>query len=320
MLPGQPFPFIFSEGDVATQLTCLAFFDLARSHRGRECLLELIARQRADGAFPSRLDPLEWGMRETVRHALLLLAVGVPPASVNVDRAVRFVLDRQRPDGGWCENESLETPPGQTWLSSGRSITWLTADVVELLRQVELGAPACRAAVDWLRSVQNQDGGWPSLAPELEGGEEALSDPDASAQIAFLLGEINGQDDASYLRGRALFEQHLDDCARDAERGYRIRRRDGRREEIEVYHLTHLLLSWPLDRPRRIESGYDVTDPRVERMMEALVDLQRPDGGWRPFWAQGSSAAYTVLAVKCLVLTGLVARRDLAQGIRSFAV
>jgi hypothetical protein len=133
------------------------------------------------------------------------------------------------------------------------------------------------------------------------------------------MGELYGADDPIYLKGRQLFEGHLDECARDVERGYRIRPRDGEREQPEVYHLTHLLLSWWLDPPRRFRSGYDASDPRVRRMMEALVDIQREDGGWRPFYAEESSPLYTLLAVKALIWSEMLAREDLESDVKAYA-
>jgi hypothetical protein len=121
-------------------------------------------------------------MRETVRDALLLLRAGLPPHGINVQSAVTFILNRQRPDGGWSENPALKTPQEQTWLSSERSIVWLSADVVDLLRQTGQGeSAACRKALDWLRAMQSPGGGWPSLARG--NGKEVTDDPDSTAQI-----------------------------------------------------------------------------------------------------------------------------------------
>ena len=111
-LKRDPFPLIFTHGDAMTQLACLAFLDLADAPQGNACLAKLLKQQRADGAFPSQLDPMTWGMQETVRHTLLLLKVGMPATGVNVNSAVRFVLRNQNPNGGWCENPALEIPPG----------------------------------------------------------------------------------------------------------------------------------------------------------------------------------------------------------------
>ncbi len=319
-LKHDPFPLVFSQGDAMTQCACLAFFGAGDSARARECLLALVKQQRSDGAFPSALDSERWGMQETVRTALLLLQAGMPPRGVNVRSAVAFVLSQQRPDGGWSENRALKFPPQQIWLSGERSITWLTADAVDLLRRVGLGESGeCRAALEWLRAVQNPHGGWPSLGGGGERPAEDRGDPDSTAQIAFLMREVYGEDDAAYLRGRALFEQWLDECAWDVEQGYRIRPRDGAKEKLEVYHLTHLLLSWLLDPPRRFQAGYDARDPRVRRMMEVLVEVQGEDGGWRPFFADASSPVYTVIALKALVLSGLVSRDALRDDIEAHA-
>ena len=180
--------------------------------------------------------------------------------------------------------------------------------------------PECQAAVKWLRATQNRHGGWSSLADLLGDRQSDTGDPDASAQITFLMAEIYGENDPAYRRGRALFESHLDECARDVKRGYWVRLRDGQKEELDVYTLTHLLLSWLLDPPRRFQRGYDASDPRVKRMMEALIEVQRQDGGWRPFFAEASSPVYTLLAVKVLTLSGMLAREDLKADVEACAV
>ena len=321
MLKRDPFALIFERGDDATRLACLAFFDLAHTPCGNARLVRLLRQQRADGAFPSRSDPMTWGMQETVRQTLLLLQAGMPATGVNASSAVQFVLRNQNPDGGWCENPALEIPPHMTWLSNQRSITWLTADVVELLRGVGQGEqPPCQAALTWLRAMQNHQSGWPSVAEEATGQEDDLGDPDATAQITFLMGEIYGREDPAFRRGKRLFERHLDACARDAQRGYWVQARDGERQEIEVYTLIHLLLSSLLDAPRRLQQGYDVGDPRVKRILEVLLEIQGQDGGWRPFFQEASSPLYTVLAVEVLVLSGAIPREDLLKLVEPYAI
>jgi hypothetical protein len=214
----------------------------------------------------------------------------------------------------------LELPPERTWLSNELSITWLTADAADLLHQVGRGGISeCQTAVRWLLRMQDSYGGWPSLAWETGDPQAVTSDPDATAQVTFLIGEILGPEDARYLRGRERFEGYLDECAHDAERGYWVRSYDGRRMDLDVYHLTHLLLSWWLDPPRRFRAGHDAGDPRVKQMMEALVRIQGVDGGWRPFFAEERSAVYTLLAVKALVSSGLLSREELAAEFKACA-
>ncbi|HSR34412.1 MAG TPA: prenyltransferase/squalene oxidase repeat-containing protein [Anaerolineae bacterium] len=316
----DPFPVIFGRGDEVIKLACLDFFGLGDSPPAMACLIDLIKQQRSDGAFPSRLNPEMWGMRETVRNALLLARIGLPVRGVNREGALRFILRHQWSDGGWYENPAQDLPPEQTWLSSERSMTWLTADVIALLRQSAMGeGQECRTAIALLRETQNRHGGWPSLAGGLEEHQVDTGDPDATAQITFLMAELFGEEDPVYLRGKELFERSLDGCAAEVERGYWIRRRDGRRQELDVYTLTHLLISWWLDPHCRFQAGYDVGDARVRAMMEALVGIQRTDGGWRPFFAQDSSPVYTLLAVKALVLSGMLAQEDLQSGVERYA-
>jgi hypothetical protein len=309
----NPFLFIFEQGDIATKLWCLECLGLGESTWGHEWLVALIKAQRADGTFASTLDDRQWGMRETVRNALLLIAIGLPADGVNVASAVQFVLEHVLPEAGWRENAALDIPPfQQTFLSNSRSVTWLTGDAIELLRQAGMGeGQVCQKSLSWLRGQQNAVGGWPSVPHDGDEAPANRGDPDATAQVTFLLGEIFGAGDPQYRRGRELYESFLDEAAADAERGYRIRQSDGSRQKVEVYGLTHLLLSWLGDRPRRIESGYDVTDRRVQSLMAALIACQAEDGGWRPFWSDDSAPLYAALAVKTLLLTGAVAEQDL---------
>ena len=53
-------------------------------------------------------------------------------------------------------------------------------------------------------------------------------------------------------------------------------------------------------------------------MMEALIEIQQEDGGWRRlFWSEESSPVYTALAVEVLVLSGMLAREDLALDVEA---
>jgi hypothetical protein len=112
------------------------------------------------------------------------------------------------------------------------------------------------------------------------------------------------------LKGKKLFERFLDDVARDAERRYYVAP-NGEKRENDVYHLTHLLLSSLVDKNSRIEAGYNLSDERVKKIVEAIVDSQREDGGWRPFWVDKSDPVYTVLTLKLLASLGALKVKDL---------
>ena len=295
-LKRDPTGFILREGDDTTKLHLLEFLGLLDTKEAKELILSLLKNQMPNGGFPSRFNKKVAGITRTCRVALLLLRCGIPPDGLNIQSAVKFLLRFQRADGGWSENPKLTIPKKVIELSSEKSVTWLTADVIELLREVGLEkSEACKRALSWLRRVQNEAGGWFMF----EGAGFEGSDPDSTAQITFLMKDVYGEDDPVYLRGKKLFERFLDDVARNADRGYYVAP-NGEKRENDIYHLTHLLLSSLVDKNRRIEAGYDLSDERVKKIVEAVVDSQLEDGGWRPFWADKSDPVYTVLTLKLL--------------------
>ncbi len=125
-----------------------------------------------------------------------------------------------------------------------------------------------------------------------------------------LMKDVYGENDPVYLKGKKLFESFLDSVARDVDRGYYVAL-NGEKRENEIYHLTHLLLSSLVDKNSRIKTGYDLSDERVKKIVGAIVDSQREDGGWRPFWAEESDPVYTVLALKLLVFVGVLKVEEL---------
>ena len=54
--------------------------------------------------------------------------------------------------------------------------------------------------------------------------------------------------------------------------------------------------------------------------METLVGIQRPDGGWYPFFDDASAPVYTVLAVKALILSGALPREDMTACLTRFTM
>ncbi len=306
-LKHEPISFIIREGDDTTKLHLLEFLGLLDTREAKEIVLGLLKNQMPNGGFPSRFDKKIASITRTCRTALLLLRCGIHPDRLNIQSMVKFLLRFQREDGGWSENPMLTIPEKVIELNSKKSVTWLTADVIELLREVGLEkSAACKRALSWLSRVQNEEGGWFMF----EGNGFEGSDPDSTAQITFLMKDTYGEDDPVYLRGKKLFEKFLDDVAGDAERGYYLAP-NGRKRGNDIYHLTHLLLSSLVDKDRRIEAGYDLSDERVKRIVEAIVDSQLEDGGWRPFWADRSDPVYTVLTLKLLVLVGALEVEDL---------
>lgn len=306
--------FVFERGDKVTRLHLLQFLDMLDTRQGKDLILQVLASQMPSGGFPCKFDEKTEGVRETCRNVLLLLKCGVPHDRLNIQAAVNHLLSHQREDGGWSENPALTIPENVVELSTAQSVTWVSSDIVELLRSVGLGrSKPCTRALKWLRSMQNQEGGWPMFKKDRFG-----SDPDSTAQTLFMMREIYGEDDTVWLKGVKFYEKCLDGVAKDAERGYYIAP-DGKKREDDIYHLTHLLLSSLVDPKRRIEAGYDLNDERVKQIVQAIFETQREDGGWRPFFSEESSPTYTLLTLKLLAWLGAVNLDDLKKQAATYA-
>jgi prenyltransferase beta subunit len=213
-------------------------------------------------------------------------------------------LKQQRPDGGFAEAQDVPIPEWMTWESREKSVTWYTAQIIGLLHLAGMNeTEAFKRAMEWLRGMQNPDGTYPVY----EGSDP---DPDTTTEVAFLMRELYGEDDEVYKRGKEWFEQYLTELAEDAERGYYLYQ--GERKENDIYHLTHLLDELI------IKAGYNLCDPRVQKIAAAICETQRADGGWRVFWAEGSDPGYTVYALELLIRLGVLSKEELRSKLLLF--
>jgi hypothetical protein len=305
----NPVPFIFEKGDVSTKLLVLEMVGLWDTPLGKELLLNLLKTQRPDGGFPSKIDPDCSGAKETERIAHLLLKCNMPKDGLSLTTATRFLLRNQTEDGGFRENTKLSIPADVVDLSNERCVTYLTADLVDLLRLMgQEGNKACQKAINWLRRMELPEGGWPLFE-----GEERI-DPDSSAQITFLMSDLLGPEDTLYKRGLEMYEKHLDQMAKDAEQGFNFF--TGEKRENDVYHLTHLLGQSFISGKRGADAGYTLKDTRVKKILRAIVEIQREDGGFRPFWSQESDPLYAGLVLKIFLWVGGLKKKEVASMIR----
>ena len=298
-LKHDPIPFITGKASPIAQLSLLEALGLAESSVAKGLSLTILRKQNPDGGWPNQFDHRASGLKATYTTALLLLRCGMPAESVSIQGALRFILKKQRPDGGFAESGDIPIPDWMTWESSEKSVTYYTASIIELLHRLGMGnLEVSRKALEWLRAMQNPDGTYPAR-------EGSKPDADPTTSIAFLMRELYGADDDVYKRGEERFEEYLARLAEDAQRGHHLWQ--GRQEENDIYHLTHLLSR------SVIKAGYDLRDPRVRKIVAAICNTQREDGGWRVFWTQASEPAYSAYALELLVYLGALPQDDLTS-------
>lgn len=308
----DPVPFIFEKGDLFTKLCVLEMVDLWNTPLGGKLLLELLKTQNKDGGFPSQIDHKYSGVKETERIANLLLRCGMPKDGLVLSGCMKFILKHQTQEGGFCESSKINLPESINWLSNQKGVTWLTVDIVDLLRLLEQeNTRFCQKAINWLRRMELPEGGWSAIE-----GEEIV-DPDSSAQTTFLMKDLLGAEDTLYKRGRELYEKHLDQMAMDAEQGFY--HWDEKKQENDIYHLTHLLGQSFFSGNRSADAGYDIHDVRVKRIVEGIIKIQREvgdpakggNGGFRPYWSQKSDPLYTGLVLKIFLWVKVMGKKKI---------
>lgn len=308
----DPVPFIFQKGDSFTKLCVLEMVDLWNTPIGKGLLLDLLKNQKKDGGFPSKIDSDFSGVKETERTARLLLKCRIPKDGLILASCMKFLAKNHTEDGGFRENPKINLPEKVIELSNQKNVTWLTADMVDLFRQMgQENTKACQKAINWLRKMEIPEGGWGLFE------EDEEIDPDSSAQVTFLMKDLLGAEDTLYKRGIALFERHLDQRAEEAKAGFWDRK--GEKEENEVYHLTHLLGQSIFSGKRGADAGYNIKDKRVKKIIESIITIQREDGGFRPFWSKKSDPLYTGLVLKIFLWVGAMGKRKIKSMIEKVA-
>jgi squalene-hopene/tetraprenyl-beta-curcumene cyclase len=144
---------------------CLSF--LAQiGHGAQEPVMQrgldwLISRQEADGSWFGR-----WGTNYiygTWSVLCALNACGLPHDAPTITRAAQFLLDTQREDGGWGEDEETyrDAPAGRFDRSTPSQTAWA------LLGLMAAGCsehPAVARGVAYLAQTQGEDGQWSEAA------------------------------------------------------------------------------------------------------------------------------------------------------------
>jgi lanosterol synthase len=121
--------------------------------------LFLRSRQHADGSFAGF-----WGVNFTYAAfhvAKALRAAGARPDDRALRRLANWLISKQRPDGGWGEHYSgcltdryVEHSQSQVVMTS-----WA---LLVLMDSIGANADSVRRGINWLESMQCENGSWPS--------------------------------------------------------------------------------------------------------------------------------------------------------------
>ncbi len=115
-----------------------------------------------------------------------LCAWGVPASDPAVERAVDYLLRTQEPDGSWYGRWGVDYIYG----------TFLALRGLRAAGYGDREAPVLRAG-EWLRSIQNADGGWGESCASYD-GQGFVGSPSTPSQTAWaVLGLLAGGDETS---------------------------------------------------------------------------------------------------------------------------
>ncbi len=272
--------YVLENGNSFHKLKLLLMLNLQPEKR-RKLVRELKSLQSPDGGWPWQLQKGKpSGISQTARNLELLLKAGESRDSDIVKRAVLFLLQTQREDGGWSENPELKEviPKDWNWVSTEHS-GYQTADAINALIEAGYSKDARVAkAVNFLLKTQNEEGGWPSyVSPDYpyEGSDIAAMDHIVTALLGF------GEPKDSLVLKKAV----------DA----LLKHREDWKEPVDgaAVLCVFLMLDYPLNHEY------------VRELVANLIESQRPDGGWNWFGDLPSSPAQTVDCLEQLVKCGI---------------
>lgn len=232
--------------------------------------------------FLQNSPPTIW---DTALLSHALHATGLPSAQPAVRRAASYLLTKQqRTLGDWSVHNPNPVPGG--WgFSETNTINPDVDDTTAALRAIKPFVPAhaaCREAwnrgLNWVLSMQNSDGGWPSFERDadlpiltwlpIEGAKAAAVDPSTA--------DLTGRT-LEYLGESAGFTLQHAFIRRAADWLYHNQEEDG--SWYGRWGVCYLYGTWgALTGLRAV--GVDASQPSVQKAVRWLLRIQNEDGGW----------------------------------------
>ena len=253
--------YILSNGNIADKLRLASAGNDLSTQQLEELMNDVKRIQNRDGGMPFGVRPGHPSSVKETAEILALVSSYMSEWQDIIEPMVKFLVSRQKNDGGF--SETLKLDPyiddkwghiGRDWYPVAKSVTWLTGKALEALCLVSYSdEERLKRARDFLLYNQYEDGNWPDYI----GREE--SDPLATGNILLGLKAIGiTSDNKVYQDGRAALLQHLKDSVESG-------------STFDMADLT--AVGTPKSELERevIHGG-----------LELIIQSQKEDGGWTP--------------------------------------
>jgi squalene cyclase len=253
--------YLLTNGNIADKLR-LAFAENEVSEQQiHEFMDEVKGIQNKDGGMPFSVQPGNPSSVKETAEILALISNYKSRWPVIIDQMAKFLVSRQKSDGGFSETLNLDPyiedkwgEIGRNWYPVAKSVTWLTGKSLEALCLVNYeNEERLKRARDFLLYNQYEDGNWPDYIGRNE------SDPLATGNILLGLRAIGiNSDNKVYRDGRAALLQHLKEAVEN-------------KSTFDMADLT------AVGKPES-----DLEASVIRNGLELIVQSQNEDGGWAP--------------------------------------
>ncbi len=259
--------YLVKNGNIADKLRLASAGNKLSDEELKELMRQVKQIQNKDGGIPFSVQPGNPSSVKETAEILALISNYESQWQDIIDQMVKFLVSRQKNDGGFSETLNLDPyiedkwgNIGRDWYPVAKSVTWLTGKALEALCLVGYSdQERLRRARDFLLYNQYEDGNWPDYIGRKE------SDPLATGNILLGLKAIGvGPDNKVYQDGRAALLQHLKDSVEN-------------RSTFDMADLT------AVGKPKSdLEKGV------IRGGLELIIQSQNEDGGWAPIGSKKS--------------------------------
>ncbi|MFX1560397.1 MAG: prenyltransferase/squalene oxidase repeat-containing protein [Promethearchaeota archaeon] len=259
--------YLLKNGNIADRLRLASAGNDLSKEQFEELMNEVKRLQNRDGGMPFGVQRGNPSSVKETAEILALISRNKSQWPEVIDAMIKFLLSRQKNDGGFSETLKLDPHIedkwggiGRTWYPVAKSITWLTGKALEALCLAECqDEERLKRARDFLLYNQYEDGHWPDYI----GREE--SDPVGTGNILLGLKAVGiNSDNKIYENGRAALLQHLKDSVEN-------------RSTFDMADLT------AVGKPKN-----ELEQTVIRKGLELIIQSQNEDGGWAPLGSKKS--------------------------------